>query len=74
MIDNSVIKMDNKVYFVVDTILHDGFKYVFCTNEDDNNDFIIQKEKYIDGKNYLVNLTSEVEFINILKIFGEKNK
>lgn len=74
MIDNSVIKMDNKVYFVVDTIFYEGFKYVFCTNEDDNNDFIIQKEKYINGKNYLVNLTSEDEFINILKIFGEKNK
>ncbi len=74
MIDNSVIKLDNKNYFVVDTILHEGFKYVFCTNEDDLDDFIIQKEKNKDGKNYLVNLSTPEEFYNILKIFGEKNK
>jgi len=74
MIDNSVIKIDNKVYFVVDTILHEGFKYVFCTNEEDDNDFIIQKERYENGKNYLVNLANQEEFFNILKVFEEKNK
>lgn len=74
MIDNSVIKIDNKVYFVVDTILYKNFKYIFCTNEDDNNDFIIQKEVQENKKKYLVNLDNPDEFSDILKVFEEKNK
>ena len=73
MIDNSVIKIDNKNYLVVDTILVEGFKYVFCSNENDVNDFIIQKEIYENDKSYLVNLKNEEEFLRVMQLFLDKN-
>lgn len=74
MIDNSVITINNKTYLVVDTILVAGFKYVFCSNENDVNDFIIQKEIYENDKTYLVNLKDEDEFLKVMQLFVDKNK
>lgn len=74
MVDNSAIKIDNKKYLVVDTIINDNYKFVYLVNEQDEDDFIIRKQIERDEKNYLVPLADVDEFQIGLSLFQEKNK
>jgi len=74
MIDNSILKVNDKTYLVVDTICDNENKYVYFLNENDSNDFFVRKEMKKEDKNYLVGLKNDEEFINAMKLFGEKNK
>lgn len=74
MIDNSVFNLDNKNYLVVDTIKDNDIKYVYLSNEEDANDFLVQKEVKENEKTYLVNLDNEEEFVKAMHLFEEKNK
>ena len=75
MVDNSVLKVNDKTYLVVDTICDNDNKYVYFLNEKDEKDFFIKKEtKDPDGKTYLTGLNNNDEFIYALKLFEENNK
>ena len=74
MVDNSVLKLDNKTYLVVDTINNDSSKYVYYVNENDSSDFFIRKEIKEDEKPYLVGLENDEEFVLAMRLFDEKNK
>lgn len=74
MVDNSVVKVDNKDYLVIDVIPYKDYKFVYLANELIENDMLIQKEISEDNKNYLVNIDSKEEFIKALNLFEEKNK
>lgn len=74
MVDNSVLKLDNKTYLVVDTINNDSSKYVYYVNENDSSDFFIRKEIKEDEKTYLVGLENDEEFVLAMRLFDEKNK
>ena len=70
---NDEITFDNgKVYTVIDTVLYDNNIYVYLGNMDENNDhdFIILKDHREGNSNYLVNLDSKEEFINVAKLFS----
>lgn len=74
MVDNSVLKLDNKSYLVVDTIIKDTCKYIYLVNQEDDNDFLIRKQVVRDMKNYLYPLSSLEEFKMTLELFQEKNQ
>lgn len=74
MVDNSVLKLDNKSYLVVDTITKDTCKYIYLVNQEDDNDFLIRKQVVRDMKNYLCPLSSLEEFKMTLELFQEKNQ
>lgn len=74
MVDNSVLKIDDKVYLVIDTIYDNEIKYVYFINEQDQKDIFIRKEVKENDKNYLIGLDNEEEILKALKLFEEKNK
>lgn len=74
MVDNSVVKINNKEYLVLDVIPYKDFNFVYLANELIENDMLIQKEILDNGTKYLVNIDSKEEFIEALKLFEEKNK
>jgi len=74
MVDNSVLKVDDKIYLVIDTIYDNEIKYVYFLNEQNQKDIFIRKEIKENDKNYLIGLDSEEEILKALKLFEEKNK
>lgn len=74
MVDNSVVKINNKEYLVLDVIPYKDFKFVYLANELIENDMLIQKEIEENDTKYLVNIDSKEEFIKALNLFEEKNK
>ena len=74
MVDNSVLKVDDKTYLVVDTIWDNGNKYVYFLNENDKEDFFVRKERKENDQNYLVGLENDEEFVRAMELFHEKNK
>ena len=74
MVDNSVLRLDNKSYLVVDVIKKDACKYVYLVNQENNDDFLIRKQVEREQKNYLCPLSSLEEFRMTLELFQEKNQ
>lgn len=74
MVDNSVVKINNKEYLVLDVIPYKDFNFVYLANELIEDDMLIQKEIIENDTKYLVNLDSKEEFIKALNLFEEKNK
>ncbi len=74
MIDNSRINIDGIDYSVAKLIECRDFKYVYLINEENTEDFIIQKQIKEDDKTYLVNLDNSQEFDEAMKlIYVEEN-
>ena len=57
MVDNSVLKVDDKVYLVLDTIYDNEIKYVYFLNEQDQKDIFIRKEVKENDNENIVKLT-----------------
>jgi len=74
MVDNSVLKVDDKIYLVIDTIYDNEIKYVYFLNEQNQKEIFNRKDIKENDKNYLIGLDSEEEILKALKLFEEKNK
>ena len=74
-IGDTITFNDGKVYQVLQLRKQKDTLYLLLTykNSNDEDAFIILKEKYENGKYYLVNLDSEIEFTAALKLLTSKN-
>ena len=70
----NVITLNNIDYIIIDEITIEGVTYIYLVNENDDNDFLIQKLKLKDGQNYLTNLANREEYNLALIAFENKNK
>jgi hypothetical protein len=74
MEEMSYVTVDNVDYLIMDEIIMGEDKYVFLCNENDPEDFFINKIVVENGDEYLYNLDNEEEYDKAFKVFLEKNK
>ena len=74
MKDVETIKINDKEYFLVDSIIKGENKYHYFLNENYINDIYILKDKIENGEKYFVSLDTENEFNQALILFYQKHK
>lgn len=74
MIDVNVIKLeDNLDYVIIDTLANKENQYFFLAQELDENNVCVRKVIKEEGKEFLVKLDNEEEFLEVLKLFNSKH-
>ena len=73
MVEVDTITIDNIEYIIVDDIMINGIRYIYLAEDNDPTKFMIRKIKIAEGNELLVNLDSDEEFYDALKVFNQKN-
>lgn len=69
----NVVNIDGIDYIVLDEIFIDNTKYVYLVNENDEEDFFINKIIIKEGKEYLTGLNTEEEAKKAMQAYADKN-
>lgn len=69
---NVVTLEDGKEYTEIERLEKDNNTYVFLSNLDNPNDFCIRKVIKDNDSDYIVGLTDDKEFDEILELFNRK--
>lgn len=64
-----VIEIDNKPYIILDKISDNNSTYYYLSNENDPEDFFVQK---LNNQEELISLSSKEEFDKAMSLYLEK--
>jgi len=70
-IEVETVEFEDKKYIILDEINIENTIYVYLSNINDSNDFLIQKLD--DSKEYIISLNSKEEFDKALLIYTNKH-
>ena len=70
----NVVTLDGVEYTEIHRLENNGNTYVLLSNVDNPTDFCIKKLIQKDSEDYIVGLSSEEEFNEILRIISEEYK
>lgn len=68
------VLLDNKEYYVIEKIILNNNEYYILVNTLYNEDFCIRKKTIENNVEFLVGLTDELEFNNVLDEYRKKQE
>ena len=68
---DEVIEIDNKEYYVIETLTLNNNKYIYLGNLNDPKDLMCLKEVYLNEELLLEKLDSEEELEQVMRSFSE---
>lgn len=74
MKEYDVVLIDDNEFIEIDRVNIDNNVYVYLSQLDNSENFIIQKYVVIDGEEYFEGLESDNEFDKVLTYFLKKHK
>lgn len=69
-----VLEINDKKYFLVDTLSDDKNTYSYFSNIEDNSDIKILKEIKEDNEEFFISLDNQKEIDTALKLFYQKHQ
>ena len=73
MEEDRVISINNIEYIILDEIETNNTRYIYSSESENPENFIIRKLRIIDNNECIVNLDNEEEFDDALAAFYKKN-
>jgi len=73
-VEMNVLQIEDKKYFLVDTIVDNEVSYYFFSNVEDSEDIYVFKDKKEGEEEFFVSLENEKELERALTLFYEKYK
>ena len=73
MEEDKVININNIEYIILDEIETNNTRYIYLSESENPENFMIRKLRIIDNNECIVNLDNEEEFDDALAAFYKKN-
>ena len=71
-VELKVLEIDNKKYFLLDSISNGKNTYCYFSNLIDNHDVLLMKNQLEDDDGYFISLDTEAEYDYALSLFYDK--
>lgn len=68
----TVLTINDKEYAIIDEMLYNNINYIYAVNLNNEEDILVRKRVYENGKDVLYGLDSNEEFDSVLKGFVKR--